>query len=1182
MVGMRLLVSLALAVLVGLVAPAQAQAAASVADPRVVADSSMTSGQVTTWDCVWLGSYPQTFVDDVATVAALDAATGWDADGDLVYDGAAYRRLQKSDATYSSTSSSYWSWSDKASAAGYCYFRWEPVKWRVLETDGATALVVSDVALDGQRYNESCAGVTWETCTLRGWLNGTFWDGCLTIAQQGAVVEQTLVNADNSYYGTSGGANTTDNVFLLAESDVWSGADATRHGFATVPTTFDEARRCQTSDYSHAMGALNHTSSSFLGNCLWWLRSPGSISTYAAYVHAVGDADRNGNNVNDDYVAVRPALRISTSSDQVSYAGTVSSNGDVDEQAAPYSGGPGGGYDDSVEPGTVRHGTPKNGAYDLSISCHFGGTSTFLTEWKDSWLGGDYGGYHYTHELGRACSMLTAAAYKKDCIEGDLEALGFVGVKSYFPDEEGGYKSDWDECGCAFGIKTVEDPGTGRQVPLVVVVVRGTISNGEWLSNFNVADSSPASPLPAHEGLSRCRRMVLRRLASWAKEQDGKLEGLDWEHARVLLTGHSRGAAVAALMAASLDDGYELVGHAISPANVSAYTFASPTTSRLGQDKSLYDNVFNVVNPEDLVPKLPLGTWGYQRLGTTLVLPSKTNTGTSRYRSLRGEMNSVFRDIAKGNSYKPYPLGSATARSAALEVGAGVPTVGAFYDVGLWSYVGEGSPHELVEAIVNGYVMGGNKTAANVALALLAKQMPEAAVLLVANFAGDSAAGLAFQGSTTADHVDHGHMAETYVAWMYALDGLSDFASTHTGLMVACPVDVRVYAPDDELVAEIVDDKVNEDLLEDGLAAWVEGDAKYVDLPDEEAYRIELTPNDDGEMDVVLTHCSSEDGVMEQAGYDGLTLVEGESYELTTTGGATGETAIVEETSLVDSDGRSVAVDYSVSGDELDSITLAVTAEGSGVASCPVTATRGDYVTARAIPSEGGSFEGWYEDGALVSADADYRFRAELDRTLVARFSEPPVKAPSTISLAAQTKTYTGKAIAYTGKVTKSGSTGKVTFAYYSDAKCTKAVKAAYVKKAGTYYVRATVAADANYEKATSKAVKLTIAKAKNPITVTGKAATVKYSAVKTKAQALGVSKVATIAKAQGTKTYKVTKWTTAKAKKYISVNAKTGKVTVRKGTPKGTYKFKLRVSAAGNANYKAGSKTVTVKIVVK
>lgn len=188
-------------------------------------------------------------------------------------------------------------------------------------------------------------------------------------------------------------------------------------------------------------------------------------------------------------------------------------------------------------------------------------------------------------------------------------------------------------------------------------------------------------------------------------------------------------------------------------------------------------------------------------------------------------------------------------------------------------------------------------------------------------------------------------------------------------------------------------------------------------------------------------------------------------------------------------------------------------------------------------------------------------------------------KGSSSIALVSQSRTYTGKALAYSGTVTKTGSTGKVTFRYYSDAKCAKEVKATDVKTAKTYYVRATVAADANYKDATSVATMFTIVQATNPMTAKSVSKRIVASKVKSKAR-----KVATItvSKAQGAKTFVVTKWTTAKAKKYFQVNRSNGKVTAKKGTPKGTYKFKVKVTAKGNANYKAGTKTVTVKVVVK
>ena len=184
-----------------------------------------------------------------------------------------------------------------------------------------------------------------------------------------------------------------------------------------------------------------------------------------------------------------------------------------------------------------------------------------------------------------------------------------------------------------------------------------------------------------------------------------------------------------------------------------------------------------------------------------------------------------------------------------------------------------------------------------------------------------------------------------------------------------------------------------------------------------------------------------------------------------------------------------------------------------------------------------------------------------------------PAKAPSSISLADQSKKYNGRAQAYSGKVTKSGSSGKVSYAYYSDSKCTKPVAASRVRNAGTYYVKATLAADENYLAATSAPATLVILKAAQPMTVKHKNATVKASALKKKAQALSVL---TVGKAQGSVTCRK-----KSGSPKITV-AKNGKVTVKKGLKKGTYTIKVEVKAAGNTNYKSGAKTVAFRVVVK
>ena len=180
-------------------------------------------------------------------------------------------------------------------------------------------------------------------------------------------------------------------------------------------------------------------------------------------------------------------------------------------------------------------------------------------------------------------------------------------------------------------------------------------------------------------------------------------------------------------------------------------------------------------------------------------------------------------------------------------------------------------------------------------------------------------------------------------------------------------------------------------------------------------------------------------------------------------------------------------------------------------------------------------------------------------------------KGKSTISLKAKSTAYTGKTINI-GSATVKGSKGKVTYTYYSDSACRKKVSAH--KNAGTYYVKAMVAADKNYLSATSKAVKLTIKKADNPMTAKAKAgltASAKTKTTITKANAF------TVSKAQGKVTFKKTK---GDAKIIVASN---GTVTVKNGLKKGqTYSVIVKVNAAGGTNYKEGSETVTLKIRIE
>ena len=178
----------------------------------------------------------------------------------------------------------------------------ENIEWRVLAKEKNRVLVISDKALDRQPYNSSYTEeVTWENCSLRKWLNGTFLNKAFSTEEQ-AQIQNTTVSADNNpQYSTNPGNATTDKVFLLSINEVEKYFNS------------DEARKCAPTAYAKAQGAS--TSDTFktpsgAATCWWWLRSPGDDQSSAAYVYFGGDVFELGNYVFSGLNAVRPAMWI--------------------------------------------------------------------------------------------------------------------------------------------------------------------------------------------------------------------------------------------------------------------------------------------------------------------------------------------------------------------------------------------------------------------------------------------------------------------------------------------------------------------------------------------------------------------------------------------------------------------------------------------------------------------------------------------------------------------------------------------------------------------------------------------------------------------------------------------------------------------------------------------------------
>ena len=222
----------------------------------------------------------------------------------------------------------------------------EPIRWRILYIEGNDAFLVADRCLDIQQYNATADGVTWETSTIRSWLNGyegtqnacqidyrqdNFMNSAFTPKEQEAILSTIVLNTDNYEHKVPGGNNTKDKVFLLSYDE----AANVLFGFDTDADSCSDyaTKRCHTAYTAHKKNMIEGSETcNEKSGALWLLRSPGSTSGRAMSISSIGMRFRPGERFGQYITAVCPALHLNLADTELwTYAGTVSS----DQNEAP-------------------------------------------------------------------------------------------------------------------------------------------------------------------------------------------------------------------------------------------------------------------------------------------------------------------------------------------------------------------------------------------------------------------------------------------------------------------------------------------------------------------------------------------------------------------------------------------------------------------------------------------------------------------------------------------------------------------------------------------------------------------------------------------------------------------------------------------------------------------------------
>ena len=249
--------------------------------------------KIVTWDCLWFGSYPQTQIreKDGAIYTILKNEKDWDSNNDIVVNGIKYHKKEEN------------------------YFRYEPIKWRILQRDNTTAFLLSDIILDIQPYHKETEEIFWRESHIRNWLNKNFMEAAFISQEQQMIEAMKRLNVADNAYGMPENY-TMDKIFLLSEEEISETSNAQRYGFSKSASSYDKARKSESSQYAK-------------DTSWWWIQAVDMEN--GVRVGADGWISKNGYYILKYNAGIRPALSLNLSSNLFSYAGTVSSDGTVNE-----------------------------------------------------------------------------------------------------------------------------------------------------------------------------------------------------------------------------------------------------------------------------------------------------------------------------------------------------------------------------------------------------------------------------------------------------------------------------------------------------------------------------------------------------------------------------------------------------------------------------------------------------------------------------------------------------------------------------------------------------------------------------------------------------------------------------------------------------------------------------------
>ena len=244
------------------------------------------------------------------------------------------------------------------------------------------------------------------------------------------------------------------------------------------------------------------------------------------------------------------------------------------------------------------------------------------------------------------------------------------------------------------------------------------------------------------------------------------------------------------------------------------------------------------------------------------------------------------------------------------------------------------------------------------------------------------------------------HYADMNFAWVAAMDGEEYtqtigkyggyWCRTYRVIKFNCPIDIKLYDDNNNLLAEMNGDEVN--IAEDCyLSIYIDADGqKCFCLPEDTQYRFEITGNDKGTMNCSFSTYDFTTGKnTETVNYYDIPVENGEQFfvdvQKKADDGSNADVSLKEEIIITDENAEVIISDELLEEEKIIQVEVeseSVNSIAIGGGSCK----KGEFVKVEAFVADGETFKGWYIDDELVSAETIYRFAPEKDCTIIAKW----------------------------------------------------------------------------------------------------------------------------------------------------------------------------------------------------